>query len=58
MTWGGWEAFWAMGGHGPFVWGAYGVTALALIAEVFSVIRRDARARRDRALRQCDADLP
>ena len=45
MVWGGWENFWAMGGYGPFVWGSYGVTVLALATEVWLV-----RIRRRRAL--------
>lgn len=49
MIWDGWQAFWAMGGHAPFVWGAYVVTALVLVAEIAAVagrLRRAARARR------------
>ena len=26
-----WEAFVSMGGHGPFVWAAYGVTLLTML---------------------------
>jgi len=33
----------AMGGYGFYVWGAYGVAALAIVAEVWSV-RARARA--------------
>ena len=32
--------FFAMGGYGFYVWGAYGVTALLLAAEVIAVVRR------------------
>ena len=32
--------FFAMGGYGFYVWGAYGVTALAIALEVFSVRAR------------------
>ena len=32
--------FFAMGGYGFYVWGAYGVTALLLAAEVIAVARR------------------
>jgi heme exporter protein D len=35
--------FLAMGGYGVYVWGAYGVAAVAILAEVMSV---RARARR------------
>ena len=34
MHWASWQDFWAMGGSGPFVWGAYGVAALALLVAV------------------------
>ena len=39
--------FFAMGGYGFYVWGAYGVTALIVAAEVLAV-----RARRRAALEQ------
>jgi heme exporter protein D len=45
MTWGSWAEFFAMGGHAPFVWGSFGVTALVVVAELLGI-----RARR-RALR-------
>ncbi len=45
MSWGSWAEFFAMGGHAPFVWGAFGVTALVIVAELLGV-----RSRR-RALR-------
>ena len=38
-------SFWAMGGHGAFVWGSYGVTALLLIAEIALLRNRSRRAR-------------
>jgi heme exporter protein D len=38
--------FLAMGGHGFFVWGSYGVTALVLALELFAL-----RARRHAAVR-------
>ena len=47
MNWGSFDAFWHMGGHGRFVWGAYGFTALVMLAEVLAV-----RARLGRALRE------
>ena len=39
-------AFFAMNGYGFYIWGAYGVTALALVAEVLALRshRRDAFA--------------
>jgi len=45
VTWGSWQAFWAMGGHAPFVWGSYGVTLAVLAAELWLVRRRFKRAR-------------
>ena len=45
MNWHDWNAFWAMNGYGFFVWGAYGVTALVLGAEVALIRRRHRRAR-------------
>jgi heme exporter protein D len=39
--------FLAMGGHGFFVWGSYGVTAVVLALELFSL-----RARRRTAMTQ------
>ncbi|OYT99655.1 MAG: heme exporter protein CcmD [Burkholderiales bacterium PBB1] len=46
MVWNSWSDFVAMGGYGLYVWGSFGVTALVLAAEVWSV------AARRRALRQ------
>jgi len=40
MNWGSVAEFLAMGGYGLYVWGAYGVTVLALALEVFLVVRR------------------
>ena len=31
MYFNSWEAFVSMGGHGPFVWAAYGVTLLTML---------------------------
>jgi heme exporter protein D len=54
MVWGGWDNFWAMGGYAPFVWGAYGVTVLALAVEVWLVgaRRRQALAEIERIRRR------
>ena len=49
MVWGGWNGFWAMGGYAPFVWGSYGVTLAVLLAEVWLLRRRRARADRSGA---------
>jgi heme exporter protein D len=34
MTWGSLNEFLAMGGHGFFVWGAYGMAVLCIVVEV------------------------
>jgi heme exporter protein D len=47
MSWGSWDAFWAMGGYGLYVWGSYAVTALLMAAEVVQVRRRRRAARED-----------
>lgn len=46
MNWGSTDAFFAMGGYGLYVWGAFGMTALVVAAELLQL-----RARR-RALRR------
>ena len=45
MNWSSFSEFAAMGGYGLYVWGAFGVTAIAMLGEMVSL-----RARR-RALR-------
>jgi heme exporter protein D len=45
MNWGSLGNFLEMGGYAWYVWGAYGVTAALVIAEVVAL-----RARRQRAL--------
>ena len=35
-----WEAFFAMGGYGLYVWGSYGIALLVLIVEIFMVRHR------------------
>jgi heme exporter protein D len=37
--------FFAMGGYGGYVWGAYGLTALLIAAEIVSVLARLRNAR-------------
>jgi heme exporter protein D len=39
MIWESWGAFWSMGGRGAFVWGSYGVLAVAVIAELVTLKR-------------------
>jgi len=50
VHWASWQDFWAMGGSGPFVWGAYGMAALALLAEI-TLVRARLRRARDTVLR-------
>jgi heme exporter protein D len=49
VSWGGLEGFLAMGGYGLYVWGSYGVTALCLAIELWSLARRARRARKESA---------
>jgi heme exporter protein D len=39
MIWDSWEAFWAMGGYGLYVWGSFGMTLLCVVVEVW-LLRR------------------
>ncbi len=45
MHWSSWQAFWAMGGSGDFVWSAYGLVAASLAAEILLLRARTRRAR-------------
>ncbi len=47
IWWDNWVDFWAMGKHGVYVWGSYGVAAALAIAEVWQ-----ARRARQAALRE------
>ncbi|TXF11132.1 heme exporter protein CcmD [Pelomicrobium methylotrophicum] len=40
MNWGSVENFLAMGGYGFYVWGAYAISLLTLLAEIAALIRR------------------
>lgn len=44
MNWGSATEFFAMGGYGAYVWGAYAVTAITLVAEAIAAARRRRRA--------------
>jgi heme exporter protein D len=46
MIWSSWVDFWHMGGYGLYVWGAYAVCLVAMLAEPWL-----ARRHRQRALR-------
>jgi heme exporter protein D len=45
MSWGSWDAFWAMGGYGLYVWGSYAATILLIAAEIVMLRRRQRNAR-------------
>lgn len=40
MNWGSPSEFFAMGGHGLYVWGSFGVLALFILIELIAVKRR------------------
>jgi heme exporter protein D len=48
MNWGSTADFFAMGGYGLYVWGSFGVCALAIAGELIAL------AGRRRALRRAD----
>jgi heme exporter protein D len=35
VIWGSWDAFWAMGGYGLYVWGSYAMVAAVLAVEIW-----------------------
>jgi heme exporter protein D len=43
IWWDNWADFWAMGKHGVYVWGSYGVAALLAIAEIIQARRARAQ---------------
>lgn len=45
MNWESWEAFWAMGGYGLYVWGSFGVTAVCIAGEVWLLGRQRRQVR-------------
>ena len=40
MIWDGWPDFFAMGDHGPYVWGSYGVALGLILTEIVVVLLR------------------
>jgi heme exporter protein D len=40
MQWGSAAEFFAMGGYGLYVWGAYGMTALVIALELVALVKR------------------
>ena len=55
MNWGSAAAFFDMGGHGLYVWGAYGVAVVLMAVEPWLAVRRRRRAAR-RATEAPDED--
>jgi heme exporter protein D len=47
VNWGSWDAFWAMGGYGLYVWGSYAMTVIVLALEI-----RQLKSRRRAALQE------
>lgn len=47
MNWGSPSEFFAMGGYGFYVWGAYGVTAMCMLIDPLLAARRHRRAVKD-----------
>lgn len=47
MQWDSWSHFWAMDGHGPFIWGAYGGALLCMLVEAVAVCKRRQHAIRE-----------
>jgi len=56
VNWGGVDAFFAMGGYGLYVWGSYGVMAIAIVLELAGVAARRRRARAAVAHRSRETD--
>jgi heme exporter protein D len=49
VQWSSPQEFFAMGGHGLYVWGSYGLAALLMVVEPWLAARRRKRAVRDAA---------
>jgi heme exporter protein D len=56
VEWASWSDFWSMGGRGFFVWSAFGVTAVCVVAELV-LLRRAGRLSRRRLARMQQWDL-
>jgi heme exporter protein D len=46
MHWGSWSNFFAMGGRGFYVWGAYLITLICILAELALLARNKRTLRR------------
>jgi heme exporter protein D len=49
MQWNSVAEFWAMGGHGFYVWGSFGVTALVMLGESLLIRRQRTQLLRELA---------
>ncbi len=49
MSFTSWSAFWQMGGYGPYVWGAYGITVIVLGGLLVGYLWRARRLRQQLA---------
>ncbi len=56
MSWSSPSDFFAMGGYGVYVWGAYGVTAACMLIDPILAARRHRRALNDSALAHDEED--
>ncbi len=56
MSWNSTSDFFAMGGYGLYVWGAYGVTAACMLIDPILAARRHGRALNDAALDRDEGD--
>jgi heme exporter protein D len=57
MNWGSPSDFFAMGGYGLYVWGAYGVTAACMLIDPLLAARRHRRALSDPAFDTDEEDF-
>ncbi len=57
MNWNSAAEFFAMGGHGRFVWAAYGAAALLMLAEPLLARARHRKALQTAALQAAEAKV-
>ena len=58
LSWANASDFLAMGGYGLYVWGSFGVTALVLMAELWSLAARRRALVRTAAQTDAHTDFP
>ena len=56
MNWNSSSDFFAMGGYGLYVWGAYGITAACMLIDPILAARRHRRALNDAELDRTEED--